>query len=650
MKESGTPKLMPQHRRPVLRRTSAGWRVLREWALICAAGFVLSGVRVAGHMTPLAACLAVAIPLGFRSIFAALGAVGGYLLFGEGGTAAELTAMTVLMLASAAVFQGTELPARRWFFPLISGVVAGVLGAVFFFSAPGGDALLTLLFKVCLSACGTAGLRGAAQKSRGGRVFLTAALTTGLSGIPTPVDLGLLAAAALCVRLPEMGTVLACGLALELSGEYGGCAAAALLLPVLLCRMLRLRRPVRRAPVCFCVTFGMLLLCGAGTAERLLGAAIGCMTGVLLTRIPFARLAADPQETAAASLNEAAEILEALHAQVEHGQPPRAAQSEADSVYDGAAERVCRCCARFHRCWEHCAEWTYHALTGAGNRIMERGIAQAEDFPPEFRENCCHFDGFLTAVNQELEGMLYRRRYRIQLAEARQTVADEFSCIAGFLRDMQELPQNAAGAYRPVTGISTARKPGNLANGDRGACFFGPRTEYYILLCDGMGSGREAAALSSETVHFLKKLLFAGMDAENALRVLNGAFLLRGDGCFATVDLLRIDLSCGDALLLKWGGAPAYLRKNEKEVKKMGAAALPPGVGGDHAPEQYRLSLRDGEMLILLSDGAGGEETEELIAGYTGESPRELAALLIAGAEAMDDMTAVAVSLRPQSS
>ena len=55
-------------------------------------------------------------------------------------------------------------------------------------------------------------------------------------------------------------------------------------------------------------------------------------------------------------------------------------------------------------------------------------------------------------------------------------------------------------------------------------------------------------------------------------------------------------------------------------------------------------------MLILLSDGAGGEETEELIAGYTGESPRELAALLIAGVEAMDDMTAVAVSLRPQSS
>jgi len=70
-------------------------------------------------------------------------------------------------------------------------------------------------------------------------------------------------------------------------------------------------------------------------------------------------------------------------------------------------------------------------------------------------------------------------------------------------------------------------------------------------------------------------------------------------------------------------------------------------VGGGHAPEQYKLSLRNGEMLILLSDGAGGEETEGIIAGFSGDSPRELAALLIAGAAAIDDMTAVVLSLRP---
>ena len=53
-------------------------------------------------------------------------------------------------------------------------------------------------------------------------------------------------------------------------------------------------------------------------------------------------------------------------------------------------------------------------------------------------------------------------------------------------------------------------------------------------------------------------------------------------------------------------------------------------------------------MLVLVSDGAGREDTEALIASFRGQSPRELAALLIAGVPAEDDMTAVCVSLLPR--
>ena len=38
------------------------------------------------------------------------------------------------------------------------------------------------------------------------------------------------------------------------------------------------------------------------------------------------------------------------------------------------------------------------------------------------------------------------------------------------------------------------------------------------------------------------------------------------------------------------------------------------------------------------------------VAGFAGDSPRELAALLIAGLPAEDDMTAVAVALAPRAS
>ena len=158
-----------------------------------------------------------------------------------------------------------------------------------------------------------------------------------------------------------------------------------------------------------------------------------------------------------------------------------------------------------------------------------------------------------------------------------------------------------------------------------------------------------AAGLSADCVHLLGDLLRAGVAPLDALRILNGTYLLRGDGCFSTVDLLHIDLTSGEAELLKWGAAPSYLRCGDT-VKKLGTASLPPGVGvgGDHAPERYRLSLRGGEMLVLVSDGAG--DAESAVAGFAGDSPRELAALLIAGLPAEDDMTAVAVALAPRAS
>ena len=79
--------------------------------------------------------------------------------------------------------------------------------------------------------------------------------------------------------------------------------------------------------------------------------------------------------------------------------------------------------------------------------------------------------------------MLYRRRYRVQLQESRALLSEEFGCVAEYLRRMQaELgaPQPDAPRYRAVTGICTAGRHGAAANGDRGACFPGPRNDYYV--------------------------------------------------------------------------------------------------------------------------------------------------------------------------
>ena len=157
--------------------------------------------------------------------------------------------------------------------------------------------------------------------------------------------------------------------------------------------------------------------------------------------------------------------------------------------------------------------------------------------------------------------------------------------------------------------------------------------------------------MCGETLGLLERMLKTGLAPEAALKLLNGVELLRGDDRYTTVDLLHLNLAEGKGTLYKWGSAPSYWRCGE-EMKKIGTATPPPGVGvgGEHAPERYELSLKEGELLVLISDGAGSVETEALIADYHGTSPQELAALLISVQTGEDDMGAVAVSLQAYAS
>ena len=138
-----------------------------------------------------------------------------------------------------------------------------------------------------------------------------------------------------------------------------------------------------------------------------------------------------------------------------------------------------------------------------------------------------------------------------------------------------------------------------------------------------------------------------GFQPEDALQLLNGIYLLRDDGAFSTVDLLQADLSTGEVTLWKWGSEPSYLRTAEG-MQKIGTAQPPPGLEGTGKAERFQLSLGAGEFLVLLSDGAAGPETEELIRSYGGRSPKELAASIVGqGGEEEDDRTAAVLKLQP---
>ena len=161
-----------------------------------------------------------------------------------------------------------------------------------------------------------------------------------------------------------------------------------------------------------------------------------------------------------------------------------------------------------------------------------------------------------------------------------------------------------------------------------------------------MGTGEEAARLSTHAIHLLEKMLRGGLGPEEALRLLNGNMLLRGSGTFSTVDLLQLDLHSGTAYLYKWGAAPSYWRDGDK-IRTVGTTTPPPGIGIEtlSVPEKFKLPMKGGQSLVMISDGAYGEETEATVASYTGSSTKELAALLISAMKGEDDMTAIVVSL-----
>lgn len=643
MKESRVP-LRPKRS---LRKQNLRGRQLLQGLCSFAAGFLMSPAKLMGSPIPLAACLISAFPPGFCSLSAGFGAVSGYLLFTDGIRSVELVVMSLLILASVLVFQGTALPEKYWFFPLMSAVLWLLLRGIGLHTAREIPQWL-LQGAVCAPAAAT--FRRAMLRDRGAAILAVAGILCGLSSLELGIDPGLLLACAFCVALGSPKAAIAFGLALDLSHGAVPSASLALAIPsVILQKYDKKNLPIYGAGFMMMGALILLLFSPHPTADCFALAA-GTALGLLLHRFPLLSAVKKEEfrEDYNSVLRNAARVIRLLREQL-----PREAdvpcESEAESVYDGAAECVCRCCERFHRCWVDRQEETCSALNSAARGIITAGTAAAEDFPRSFRENCCHLEGFVTAVNQELEGMLFRRQYRMRLRESSMVVAQELRCIEEFLlsaKHRNSVDRLGYDTYLPEVGVCSMSREGAMVNGDRSRRFYMGR-HYYILLCDGMGSGEAASQMSGETISLLEELLKSGMCPENALKLLNGAELLRGEDRFTTVDLLSIDLETGQAELLKWGSAPSYYRSGE-EVKKIGTASPPPGVGvgGEHIPERYLLSLSGGELLVLRSDGACGEEIEEALRSYTGRSSVALAAYLISGISGEDDMTALTVSLR----
>lgn len=197
-------------------------------------------------------------------------------------------------------------------------------------------------------------------------------------------------------------------------------------------------------------------------------------------------------------------------------------------------------------------------------------------------------------------------------------------------------------------------------SGEGGVCgdvitSFEAEGKYYMLISDGMGSGREAALTSGVSAAILQRLIMSGAGLETSLKMLNNIIRAGERECSATVDIAEIDLVTGEARFVKSGAAPSFVLRGGS-IFRLQSKTVPIGILRALDAEMIRFDIEPGDRVVMVSDGAARsyEEVPWLLDMMTSDevilkgSPKEAAAKIVREAArrgSADDITAGVIAV-----
>lgn len=620
---------------------------LRRWAmdprfhsiakalLYALTGFCLSAASIAGYCLPLAMGLVMACP-GWSAVFSAAGSMLGYWAFwGDGG---YVGVFWVLIGLSAGMVMGNHRISRHT--PLLLPVVAGFLTAasgllfqILFHDAP---PLAVYLLRVALGA-GSAVLAAKILLARNpildwlgaGCIVLALAQI-----VPIPyLGLGYVAAGFIAGAGAFPMAALA-GLALDIAQVTPVPMTAVITLGYLI-RFLPRHSKTMAALSTGAVYVGAMSLTGCWDIYPLPGLLLGGLLGVFLP-LP-GKFTHRRGETGVAQvrLELAANVLsqtEGLLLEVDTVPP------DEEALVARAAERACSGCA-YRKCCRDCAR-----LTQMPSVVLHKPLLSTEELPI-----ICRKPGrVLAELHRCQEQLRSIRADRERQKEYRAAVIQQYRFLSSFLQEVaDQLPRRAEQSknqFRPEATVYSNRPEQD--NGDRCLRFAGVGKKYYVMLCDGMGTGLGAVTEGKTAAALLKKMLCAGYPAEHALRSLNSLCALRERAGVVSVDLAEVMLDSGKVNLYKWGAPPSYLT-TKFGAEKLGTVGPPPGLSILEQERAERVSLRRGEWLVMVSDGVGEREALRCCMENGDGTPGELAAGILAYGQIgrQDDATVVILRL-----
>lgn len=628
-----------------------GHRTLRRWALDprlhtlgetvfwAACGFFLSAASLGNHMQSLALGLVCAVT-GWQAVLAGVGGALGYVFFWGAAGLQGMLWMGLGILAALAIGERTMAKTTPLLMPSMAALILAASGVVFQLLWQDETEISVYLLRVVLGAA-SAWLLGLTVSRREPMAdWAAGAMATLALAQVWPASwlrLGFIAAGVISGYLSFPAAVLA-GVGLDLAGVC----------PVSMTAVLCLAHLPRLLPK-QAKTAHVLWICGAyvlvmnfqGVLDLapLPGLALGALGALLLpekqaavprrgeTGIAQVRL-----ELASNALSQAEQIL--LEAQEN--------PLDEQAILSRGVERACAGCP----CRKECRERENARLMGA--ELLHKPILRPDDLPVHCRKS----GRLLQELQRSQEQLRQLKGSREKLKECRWAVIQQYGFLAEYLKEVSDdLARREPGGepeFAPEVAAVTAGR--DRYDGDRCLWFAGTGGRYYVLLCDGMGTGLGAARESKDASQILEKLLKAGFSAGAALRSLNALCALRGTAGAVTVDLLEVSMDSGKGQLYKWGAAPSYLLGRAGAIK-IGTAGPPPGLSVTESRETVEgLSLRRGETLVLLSDGVDGEVIRRRLGEDSDLPAGELAAkvLSVGRGEGGDDASAIVVRLRPR--
>lgn len=583
-----------------------GLRWAGQGVLYGGGALVISAIGWQQCPVPAAAVLAAVSP-GWKSLAACLGAALGYTLFWPGREGVIWTALSFLFgialrlgektdffpLAAGSVMipalTGTllRLPMLTW---MIQSLWGGASGALFFLLRRTGEPL-------AYWSVGALAVRG----------------LVALKAIPLACFL----AGAGCACVP--GAVLL-GLALETGGipgmTAGLCVALLLKSAPVPASWRRLGAPAVGAAV------GMAL-----GHSRQLGVFLGiCLGGAAAAYLPWQPL---QQSSGAArvQLEQAARALGRMQRALL--ELPAEREDPRDAV-EKLRQDACEECPKAEGC-------------------RQRLEMDETPFRDPLAFSCSRTGRVMRSARRVREQLRLVQMQHRRLNEYRMALAQQYGMLSLYLQRVADrLPLGGyLGRIRYRVAVSVRSRAKAKVDGDRCAAFPGLGPRFYILLCDGMGTGAEAAVEAARAVRLLRQMLTAGLPPRFAMGSLNSQLVLTGQSGCVTADLAEVRLDTGQASLYKWGAAPSWLLRR-KETVKLGDVSLPPGLRISESGERVaRLSLCRGETLVMASDGVAFGETFSPPEGIypTGA----LAELLLKtyAAQGEDDATLAVIRLEP---